>query len=82
MQVLLHTAKYLNFDVYIKYLSDGLVFDLRHLSVRYKTVEKHIIDALLADDCAPMAHNETHLQVIVDRFAETTRLIGLTISLW
>jgi hypothetical protein len=80
-QVLLHAVKDLDLGVYIKYRSDGSVFDLRRLSAKTKTLEKLILEALFADDCALMAHKENHLQVIVDRFAEASRLFGLTISL-
>ena len=80
-QVLLHAVKDLNLGVYIKYRLDGSLFDLRRLSARRKTLEKLILEALFADDCALMAHKENHLQVIVDRFADAARLFGLTISL-
>ena len=80
-QVLLHAVKDLNLGVYIKYRLDGSLFDLRRLSAGRKTLEKLILEALFADDCALMAHKENHLQVIVDRFADAARLFGLTISL-
>ena len=80
-QVLLHAVKDLNLGVYIKYRLDGSFFDLRRLSARRKTLEKLILEALFADDCALMAHKENHLQVIVDRFADAARLFDLTISL-
>lgn len=80
-QVLLHVVKDLDLGVYIKYRLDGSLFDLRRLSARTKTLEKLILEALFADDCALMAHRENHLQVIVDRFADAARLFGLTISL-
>lgn len=80
-QVLRHAVKNLDLGVYIKYRTDGSVFDLRRLSAKTKIKEKLIIEALFADDCALMAHKENHLQVIVDRFAEASRLFGLTISL-
>ena len=64
----------------IRYLSDGSVFDPRRLFTRTKTVEMFIIEALLADDCALKAHKTHHLQTIVDRLAEASRLFGLTIS--
>ena len=80
-QVLLHAVKDLNLGVYIKYRLEGSLFDLRRLSARRKTLEKLILEALFADDCALMAHKENHLQVIVDRFADAARLFGLTISL-
>ena len=80
-QVLLHAVKDLDLGVYIKYRSDGSVFDLRRLSARTKTVERLILEALFADDCALLAHKENHLQTIVNRFAEASKLFGLTISL-
>ena len=80
-QVLLHAVKDLDLGVYIKYRLDGSLFHLRRLSARTKTLEKLILEALFADDCALMAHRENHLQVIVDRFADAARLFGLKISL-
>ena len=58
-----------------------LLFDLRRLCARKRTLEKLILEALFADDCALMAHKENHLQFIVDRLADAARLFGLTISL-
>ncbi|XP_056659429.1 uncharacterized protein LOC130455130 [Monodelphis domestica] len=46
-----------------------------------KTTERLILEALFADDCALIAHQENHLQTIVNRFFTTTKLFGLTISL-
>lgn len=66
--------------MYIRYRS-GSVFDLCYLNTRTKTVEKLVLESLFTDDCAFMAHKEDHLQMIADRFAEATRLFGLTISL-
>ncbi|KAI8515959.1 hypothetical protein Bbelb_067720 [Branchiostoma belcheri] len=80
-QVLLHAVKDLDLGVYIKYRSDGSVFDLRRLQARTKTVERLILEALFADDCALLAHMENHLQLITDRFAAASKLFGLTISL-
>ena len=48
---------------------------------RTKTLERLLIEALFADDCALMAHKENHLQVITDKFSEAAKLFGLTISL-
>ena len=36
---------------------------------------------MFADDCALMAHKETDLQSIIDKFAEASRLFGLSINL-
>ncbi|KAL8569000.1 hypothetical protein ACOMHN_038524 [Nucella lapillus] len=60
---------------------DGSLFDLRRLSAKTKTIEKLIPEALFADDCALTAHTESTLQLIVNKFAETSCLLGLTISL-
>uniref|UniRef100_K7DZQ5 Reverse transcriptase domain-containing protein n=1 Tax=Monodelphis domestica TaxID=13616 RepID=K7DZQ5_MONDO len=80
-QVLQHAVMDLDLGVYIKYRLDGSLFDLRRLTAKTKTTERLILEALFTDDCALMAHQENHLQTIVDRFSTTTKLFGLTISL-
>uniref|UniRef100_K7E3Q4 RNA-directed DNA polymerase n=1 Tax=Monodelphis domestica TaxID=13616 RepID=K7E3Q4_MONDO len=80
-QVLQHAVMDLNLGIYIKYRRDGSLFDLRRLTAKTKTTERLILEALFADDCALMAHQENHLQTIVDRFSTATKLFGLTISL-
>ena len=67
--------------VYLQYRLDGSLFDLRRLTDKTKTVKKTVLEALFADDCALMAHRESDLQIIVNKFAEASRLFGLTISL-
>ena len=64
-----------------RYRLDGSLFDLRRLTAKTKTQERLLLEALFADDCALMAHNEHHLQVIVDVFYEAAKHFGLTISL-
>ena len=44
-------------------------------------MKKIVLEALFADDCALMVHTESDLQVIIDKFAGTSRLFGVTISL-
>lgn len=56
------------------------MFDLHRLAAKPKTLERLITEALLADDCAFMAHEETHLQAIMNRFSEDSNLYGLAIS--
>uniref|UniRef100_A0A5F8G576 RNA-directed DNA polymerase n=1 Tax=Monodelphis domestica TaxID=13616 RepID=A0A5F8G576_MONDO len=80
-QVLQHPVMDLDLGVYIKYRLDGSLFDLRRLTAKTKTTERLILEVLFADDCALMAHQENHLQTIVDRFSTATKLFGLTISL-
>ena len=79
--VLSHAIKDLDLGVYLRYRLDGSLFDLRRLNAKTKVVEKMVLEALFADDCALMAHKETDLQFIVNKFAEASRLFGLTISL-
>uniref|UniRef100_A0A5F8HFV9 RNA-directed DNA polymerase n=1 Tax=Monodelphis domestica TaxID=13616 RepID=A0A5F8HFV9_MONDO len=80
-QVLQHAVMDLDLGIYIKYRLDGSLFDLHRLTTKTKTTERLILEALFADDGALMAHQENHLQTIVDRFSTTTKLFGLTISL-
>ena len=79
--VLNHAVRDIEDGVFIKYRLDGSLFDLRRLNAKTKTIVKMILEALFADDCALMAHTESALQRIVDKFAEASRLFGLTISL-
>ncbi|XP_076069189.1 uncharacterized protein LOC143041234 [Oratosquilla oratoria] len=79
--VLNHAFRDLDPGVYLRFRSEGSVFDLRRLNAKTKTTEKLILEALFADDCALMAHKESDLQLIVDKFAEGARLFSLTISL-
>ena len=67
--------------MYLRYRIDGSLFDLRRLTAKTKTVAKTSLEVLFADDCALMAHRESDLQIIVNKFAETSCLFGLTISL-
>ena len=64
--------------VYLRYRLDGYLFAK---TAKTKTEKKTVLEALFADDCALMAHRESNLQIIVNKFAEASRLFGLTISL-
>ncbi|KAM9318546.1 LOW QUALITY PROTEIN: latent-transforming growth factor beta-binding protein 4 [Pholidichthys leucotaenia] len=78
---LLHAVKDLELGIYIRYRLDGSLFDLRCLAAKTKVLERLIAEALFADDCALMAHEENHLQTIVNRFSIASKMFGLTISL-
>uniref|UniRef100_A0A5F8GJ83 Reverse transcriptase domain-containing protein n=1 Tax=Monodelphis domestica TaxID=13616 RepID=A0A5F8GJ83_MONDO len=80
-QVLRHTVMDLDLGIYIKYRLNVSLFDLRRLTAKTKTTERLILEALFADDCALMAHQENQLQTIVDIISTTTKLFGLTIGL-
>ena len=79
--VLKHATKDLDRGIYVRYRTDGSLFDLRRLNAKTKTSIQLVLEALFADDCALMAHNSNDLQHVVDRFAEASNLFGLTISL-
>jgi len=67
--------------VYIRFRTDGSVFNLRRLLSLTKTHERLVVDLLFADDCALIAHTQEALQLIVNRFSEAAKSFGLTISL-
>jgi transcription termination factor 2 len=67
--------------IYIRFRTDGSVFNLRRLLARTKTIEELILELLFADDCALLAHTEEALQTVVNRFADAAKAFGLTISL-
>ncbi|XP_019618612.1 PREDICTED: peroxisomal bifunctional enzyme-like [Branchiostoma belcheri] len=48
-------------NIYIRFRTDGSVFDLRRLLAHTKTLEELILDLLFADDCALLAHTEAAL---------------------
>ena len=64
-QEILHATRDLDLRIYICYRLDGSLFDLRRLTTKTKTLERLLLEALFADDCALIAHNVHHLQVIV-----------------
>ena len=57
-------------------LPDGI-----YISFRTKTIEELITEVLFADNCALLAHTEEALQHIANRFSDTAKNFGLTISL-
>ena len=67
--------------IYIRFQTNGSLFNLRRLLGRTKVIEKLITELLFADDCALLAHTEEALQHIVDRFSDAAKNFGLTISL-
>ena len=67
--------------IYIRFRTDGSLFNLRRLLARTKTIEELITDLLFADDCALLAHTEEALQHIVNCFSDAAKNFGLTISL-
>ena len=68
-------------SIFIRFRTDGSIFNLRCLLAHTKTIEVLIVELLFADDCALLAHTQEALQYIVNRFAEAAKAFGFTISL-
>lgn len=79
--MLSHAVRDLDQGVYVRYRLDGSLFDLRRLTAKTKSKKVLIQEALFADDCALVAHTESDLQLMLDRFSDASRLFGLSISL-
>ena len=79
--MLLEAKKDLPDGIYIRFRTDGSLFNIRRFLARTKTIEKLITELLFADDCALFAHTEEALQRIVNRFSDAAKNFGLTISL-
>ena len=67
--------------IYVRFRTDGSLFNLRRLLARTKTNEELITELLFADDCALLAHTEEALQHVVNCFSDVAKKFGLTISL-
>ncbi|XP_071510462.1 uncharacterized protein [Diadema antillarum] len=67
--------------VYIRYRTDGSLFNLRRLQAHTKTHELLVRELLFADDAALVAHSESALQRLTSCFAVTAKAFGLEVSL-
>ena len=67
--------------IYIRFRTDGNLFNLRRLQAHSKTTEQLIRELLFADDAALVAHTESSLQRMTNCFAEACQLFGLEVSL-
>ena len=52
--------------MYVRFRTDGSLFNLRRLLARTKTIEELITELQFANDCAPLAHTEEALQHMVN----------------
>ena len=79
--IMLHEANEdLTDGVYIRFRTEGNLFNLRGLPPRKKTIEELITELLFADDCALPACTEEALHHIVNRVSDVAENFGLTIS--
>ena len=67
--------------IYIRYRTDGSLFNLRRLQAHTKTTKHLFREMLFADDAALAAHAEDTMQRITSCFAEATQLFGLVVSI-
>ena len=67
--------------IYIRFRTDGSLFNHRRLLARTKTIEELMTELLFADDCALLSNTEEALQHIVNHFSDAAKNFGLTISL-
>ena len=67
--------------IYIRFRTEGSLFNLRRLLARTKSIEEFITELLFAKDYALLAHTEETLQHIVNRFSDAAKNFVLTISL-
>ena len=79
--VLRQSVENMDEGIYVRFRSDGSIFDLQGLSAKTKTPNSPIQEALFADDCVLMAHKPGYLQAMLNRFSDTSKQFGLTISL-
>ncbi len=61
--------------------TSATVSTAHHSTFKTKTLERFFTEALFADDCAFMVHQDNHLQTTIDKFSTATTLLGLTICL-
>ncbi|XP_027521360.1 uncharacterized protein LOC113957786, partial [Corapipo altera] len=68
-------------SIYIRYRTDGSLFNLRRLKAHTKTLNHLVWELLYADDAALVAHTEAALQRLTSCFADAAELFGLEVSL-
>ena len=66
--------------IYIRFRTDGSLFNLRRLLACTKTIEELITALLFADDCALFAITEEALQHIVNRFSDAAKNYSPTLK--
>ena len=67
--------------VYVHFRYEGSIFGLQRLSVKTKTLNSLIQEALFADDCALIAPKPGDLQAMLNSFSDASKQFGLKTSL-
>ena len=79
--VLLQLRQEIHEGVFIHTRADGRLFNIARLKAKTKIRKELIMDLLFADDTALVAHEESHIQEMVDCFSRTAQKIGLQINI-
>ena len=79
--VLLQLWQEIHEGVFIRTRAEGKLFNLARLKAKTKTRKELIMDLLFADDTALVAHEELHIQEMVNCFSHTAQKIGLQINI-
>ena len=80
--IMLHEAKEdLPDGIYIRFRTDGSLFNVQRLLARTKTIEELSTELLFADDCVLLVNTEEAIQHIVNRFSDAAKNFGFFISL-
>ena len=66
--------------MYMRTRDDSKLFNFARLKARKKTRLELITELLFADDTVLIAHNEDHIQTIVNIFVDASNKIGLQIN--
>ena len=74
--MLSHAVRDLEKGVYIRYRLDGSLF-----VAKIKSLQSLLQEVLFADDCALVAHTESDMKLLQDRFSSASKPFGQTVSL-
>jgi len=66
---------------YVRFRTDGGLFNLRRLQAKTKVLNALIRDVLLTDDCALAAHTLADVQLLTDCFSGAAKRLVLTMSI-
>ena len=79
--MLSHAIRDLDLRMYLRYRLDGSLFNPHQLNGKTIWImEKIVLEVLFTDDCALMAHKESDLQLIMNRFTEASTFLALPLA--
>ena len=75
--LLTHAFKDCDQGILLRFRTSGKVFNLRRFHTKSKTFEVLVRELLYADDADFLAHTQTDIQHIIDRFSQACIVFGL-----